>query len=286
MSVYEHTYQPYTGNITPAGSRFLVITRYAFRDILKARITTALFLASFIYPLVAAILIYLHHNTAAIASFKLDLDELLPIDASFFLYFVTVQSALGFLLTLVVAPSLVSRDLANNGLPLYLCRPLSRTDYVLGKAAVIFTLLSLTMWVPGLLLFLFQSYLDGFGWLVANTRIAVAILVGSIAWIIVLTLLALALSAWVKWRLAASAALFGIYVIPQAIGEIINETFNTENGDLIQLFDLFETVWTNLFYASARTGVSVWGAWLVLALVCVLCVLMLRRKVRAYEVVG
>ncbi len=286
MALYEHTYQPYTGAQTPAHTRFLIITRYAFRDLFNSKITTALFCFCFVYPLVSAILIYLHHNAGAIAALEIDLDELLPINASFFIYFMQVQSSLGFLLTLLVAPSLVSRDLANNGLPLYLCRPLSRSDYVLGKASVIVILLSAVMWIPGLLLYLFQSYLEGFGWFVANWRIASGIFIGSLAWIIVLTLLALALSAWVKWRLAASAALFGCYLIPAAIGQIVNNTFDTQWGNLIKLFDLFDSIWTSLFYRVASTDIPAWSAWTMLALICAVCVLLLKRKVRAYEVVG
>jgi len=285
MAVYEHTYQPYTGALTALRSRFLVIPRYAYRDLFDSKITVALLCFCFIYPLLAAILIYLHHNSAAIAAFQLDLDELLPINASFFLTYMQVQTGLGFLLTLIVAPALVSRDLSNNGLPLYLCRPLSRSDYVLGKATVIAGLLSLITWVPGLLLFLFQSYLQGFAWFGANIRIAVGIFLGSLAWIAVLTLLALALSAWVKWKIAASAALFGCFLIPAAIGQIINNTFDTELGNLVILSDLFLTVWTGMFYRIARTDVPVWSAWVMLALLCGACLLMLRRKVRAYEVI-
>ena len=51
----------------------------------------------------------------------------------------------------------MSPDLRNNGLPLYLSRPFSRTEYVLGKMSVLLILLSAITWVPGLLLFLFQA---------------------------------------------------------------------------------------------------------------------------------
>ena len=89
-----------------------------------------------------------------------------------------------FFLTLLIGPPLVSRDLTNNALPLYLCRPFSRAEYVVGKMAVLLILLSLITWVPGLLLFLFQAYLEGGGWIAANLWIAGAIFVGSLVWIL------------------------------------------------------------------------------------------------------
>ena len=38
-------------------------------------------------------------------------------------------------------------------MPLYLARPFSRTEYVLGKASTLVILLSLLTWIPGLFLF-------------------------------------------------------------------------------------------------------------------------------------
>ena len=84
--------------------------------------------------------------------------------------------------------------MTNNALPLYLCRPFTRAEYVLGKMSVLLILLSLITWVPILLVFLFQSYLAGWSWFAQNLRIAGAIFVGSWVWILLLALLSLAIS--------------------------------------------------------------------------------------------
>src|SRR5256885_3522688 len=189
MAVYEHTYKRYAGRLTPEWSRFLIIPRHAYRDIFKSKLFTAFFVACFIPLLIEAILIYLHHNVNALAILKVNVRELLPIDATFFEAFVGVQCGFAFLLTLLVGPPLVARDLRNNALPLFLCRPFSRAEYVFGKMSVVLILLSTITWIPGLLLFLFQSYLEGFSWFVNNLWIANAIFFGSLAWILLLTLL-------------------------------------------------------------------------------------------------
>src|SRR6266480_4591585 len=207
MAVYEVTYKPYLGKLTPEWSRFLVIPRHAFRDIFKSKLFTAFFVICFLPLLVEAILIYLHHNANALAILKVNVRELLPIDGSFFIAFVAVQNSFAFFVTILVGPPLVARDLRNNALPLYLCRPFSRAEYVLGKMSVVLILLSTMTWIPGLLLFLFQSYLEGASWFVNNLSIASAIFFGSLAWILLLTLLSQTISALVKWRMAASAAL-------------------------------------------------------------------------------
>ena len=308
MAVYEHLYGAYEGESHTAWSRFLVIPRYALREVFKSKLLTTIFILCFIYPLIAAILVYLHHNANALALLQINVRELLPIDASFFRTFLEVQGSFAFILTVLVAPPLISRDLANNALPLYLCRPLSRTEYVLGKMAVVVFLLSMMTWVPGLLIFFFQASLGGLGWLWANLWMIWAIFSGFMIWIILLSLLALAISSIVKWRVVASGALLGLFFVPSAFGEIVNQLFLTRAGHLISLWATMNSIWRGLFGLFVRQtgavsgrvsnpiydGQSVdivllepplWVSWLIIALVCAVCVWLLARKVRAYEVI-
>lgn len=303
MAVYEHKYSPYAGTLTPEWSRFLIIPRHAYRSVFQSKMFVAFFVACFIYPLIAAILIYLHHNVTALAVFNLAVPNLIPIDSPFFQTFINLQGAFAFFLTLLVGPPLVSRDLANNALPLYLCRPFSRVEYVLGKMSVVLILSSLITWVPGLLLFLFQSYLEGWSWFTGNLRIAGAIFVGSLVWIILLALLAQAVSALLKWRIASSAALLALFFIPTIFAQIININFSTRMGDLFDLNALIRAVYAGLFgnfvrqagnfrgRVNGRTVIAplleppLWSSWLMLSLICALCLWILARKVRAYEVV-
>src|SRR4051794_23417257 len=143
MAVYEHTYKQYAGEVTPRWSRFLILPRHSYRSIFQSKLFIAFFVACFIYPLVASILIYLHHNAEALAIMELAIRRLVPIDAEFFLNLVVGQGMCAFFITLLIGPPLVSRDVTNNGLPLYLCRPFSRAEYVLGKMSVLLILLSL-----------------------------------------------------------------------------------------------------------------------------------------------
>lgn len=304
MAVYEQTYRPYEGRLTPAWSRFLIVPRDAYRNVFASKLFTAFFVGCFIYPLVASILIYLHHNTNAMAILQTTVGDLVPIDADFFHTFVVTQAMLGFFLNILVGPPLISRDLANNALPLYLCRPFSRAEYVLGKMTVILILLSLITWVPGLLLFLFQSYLEGAGWFTRNIRIAGALFLGSLVWILLLALLSLAVSAWVKWRMAASAALLGLFFIPAAFAEVINDLFDTRWGNFVSLRAVMSAIWSGLFGNFVRQVRDVqerrdgriikevilmepplWSSWAVLLLICLICSVLLVRKLRAYEVV-
>ncbi len=308
MAVYEHLYRAYEGESPSARERFLVIPRYAVREVFKSKLFVTFFILCFIYPLVATILVYLHHNANALALLQVNVRELLPIDASFFRTFLEIQGAFALILTVLVAPPLISRDLSNNALPLYLCRPLSRAEYVLGKMAVIAFLLSLVTWIPGLLIFFFQASLAGLTWLWANLWMIQAIFSGSMVWIILLSLLALAVSSLVKWRVVASGALLGLFFVPSAFGGIVNQLFLTRSGSLISLWAMINNIWLGLFGLFVRQSGNIrgkidnpiydgqfvdivllepplWASWLIIALVCGICVWMLARRVRAYEVI-
>jgi ABC-2 type transport system permease protein len=303
MAVYERTYKQFSGKLTPEWSRFLIIPRYAYRDVFKSKLFTAFFAICFIPLLVEAILIYLHHNVSALAILKVNVRELIPIDASFFQTFVNIQGGFAFFVALLVGPPQVSRDLRNNALPLYLCRPFSRAEYVLGKMSVLLILLSAMTWIPQLLLFLFQAYLEGAGWLGANLWIASAIVIGSVVWILLLALLSQVVSSSVKWRVIASAALLGIFFIPSVFGEVVNTIFLTRWGSIISIGALMKNISAGLFGTFVRSSGQVmdfdngvvrqitlqepplWCSWAALFVICAICLALLSRRVKAYEVV-
>lgn len=304
MAVFERRYKRFEGALSPEWSRFLIIPRHAFRDVFRSKLFTGIFVVSFVPPLVFAILIYLRHNIEALAIMQLNAVNIIPIDASFFQAFVGIQGTISLFIAMLVGPQQVSRDLTNNALPLYLCRPFSRSEYVVGKMSILLILLSTITWMPGLILFSLQSYLEGWSWFSQNIPIASAIFLGSLVWIVLLALLTQTISAWVKWRVAARAALLGAFFIPSAFGAIINEIFQTHWANLLSLAALIANVSAGLFGTFMRqtsdirevrngrvirevflTEPPLWASWLVLFLICAACLWLLSRKVKAYEVV-
>ena len=305
MAVYEQTYKPYKGKLTPEWSRFLIIPRHTLRGVFNSKLFTAFYVICFLPLLVEAVLIYLHHNVTALAIMNLNARQLIPIDGSFFQYFVNIQGGFAFLVALLVGPPLVSRDLRNNALPLYLCRPFSRTEYVMGKMSVLIILLSWITWVPQLLMFLFQSYLEGFAWFRDNLWIASAIVIGGLVWILLLGLLSQTVSALLKWRIVASGAMLGLVFIPSVFAGIVNFIFQTRWANIINLFGLMANVTAGLFgtfdRVSGRIQISdfndevvrevllleppLWACWAALFIFCAVCLAILHWKVKAYEVV-
>src|SRR4029079_2839482 len=82
---------------------------------------------------------------------------------------------------------------------MYLSKPLMRTEYIAGKAAVLFVFLLLVTWVPALLLLFLQVAFNGsFAFLRANLFLFPAITVASVLQALLATFTMLALSSLSK----------------------------------------------------------------------------------------
>jgi ABC-2 type transport system permease protein len=284
MAVYRRTYASYSGALTPAWSRWLVLFRYARRNLFRSKFLTAFFVACFFFPLLCLGAIYLANNLSFLQQIGAP-SGFLVIDNRFFFYFMNVQGWLAFVLTAFAGPGLISGDLANGALPLYFCRPFSRSEYVLGKASVLGILLSQITWVPGIILFVVQATLAGPRWAWDHLWIAGSLIVSSLIWIAILSLLAMALSAWVKWRIVAGALLLAMLFFGAGFAEAINAVLRIESGHLVNIAYLMTTVWNSLFRMDSDRAFSAVEAVMALLAYCGVCLGLLMRKVRAYEVI-
>ena len=286
MAVYERTYRGYDGSITPEWSRFLVIPRYAAQQVFASKAFIVFLVLCFLYPLFCGIVIYLPHNLNVLKLFQVTSEQLQGFVSNFFpMQFMYFQGFLAFMLTFFVSPALVSADLRNNGLPLYLSRPFSKTEYVVGKLTILFLLLSAITWVPGLLLFGLQSYLMGLDWLTDNLRMGLAIFVGSWFWIGVLSLLSLAISAHVRWKPIARIVLLGVFFFGFFFGPMINGIFGIDSGRMLMFLDMMRVLWDGMFGAESVLPFPAWKALLSLGTLAAASLFMLAQKIKAYEVI-
>lgn len=286
MAVYDRRYRGYDGPLTPIGDRWRVLPRFAWAQVFKSRLFVAFFTLCFAYPVVGALWIYLHHNLGALSKLGIDVTNLAPVNEWFFTTFMGVQCfALGGLVALLVGPGLLAPDLANGALPLYLGRPLSRTSYALGKMTALVVLLSAITWIPGILLYLLQSWLEGWSWFAGNLRIAVAVVAGAWIWIVTITLLSLATSAVAKRKVVAQTFLLGTLIFGSVAGQAINVMFRTKLGFLFNIPELMHSVWESLYRVPLEAQVSAPMAWAALIAICGISVAVVAKRLRAYEVV-
>jgi len=296
MAVYRRLYRPYAGRFTSDRFRFLVVTRFALRTLFDSRPLLAFFVACNIPFIVFLLLIYVNNSPAAQALMGIKGstggNTLFVIDNFFFLRYLIFQSTLSFLLTAWVGPGLVSVDLSNDALPLFLARPITRVEYVLGKFSVIFLLISAITWVPGMILLGLQCSLAPIDWFQKYYWLFGSMFIGALLWITVVALLSLALSAWVKWRIVATGAMLGIFFALAGFGEALNQVLRTNWGRLLNLGYDINLAWFDLFRMAPHTGfrnplfdLPPAAGWISLGLLSAFCLLLLNLKLKAREVV-
>lgn len=284
MAIYARSYKPYDGPVTARASRPLILVRYSYTRLFQSKFLVLALVLSICYPLVCAAFIYLSHNQLLLTLMNQQPGNFPKVDGRFFYVFAVVQGAAAYVLTALIGPGLVAPDFSNGAMPLYFCRPFARAEYVLGKLLTLMFLLSMVTWLPGLVLYGIQASMAGSDWVSANLWLGRSIFVGLFAWTLLLSLLALAVSAWVKWRIAAAAVILGIFFLGAGFGAAVNAVMHTGYGSLIDLSQMMHVVWSEMFRYDSGSEIAIGEAWLVLGGTAAACLWLLSRRVRAFEV--
>lgn len=291
MAVYRRTYKAYRGPLTPAWSRFTVLSRYGFATLFDSRPFTAYAVLCLVPFLVGLVFIYVVHSASVQALLNVRFGRAPLIDKYWFLGFLAFEAWMGFVLTAWGAPGMVTKDFANHSVQLYLSRPLSRAEYLLGKVSVLATLLSCTTWIPALVLFVLQAELEGHGWGWDHLWMAGSIIVAGLLWIALISLLAMALAVWVRWRIAATALMLGIFFVLPGFGVAMDAILRTHWGRLLSFPYTITLVWAHLFrfpddqlHVAQFDVVPLWSAWASLLSVCAISIWLLNRRLKAREV--
>jgi ABC-2 type transport system permease protein len=285
MAVYKRGYRRYAGPLTGRWARFMVLPRYAWRRLYEQRLVVLLTMAAFIWPLLCAGFIYLTNHVDLLQGLDREFREFIEINGRFFSIFMYVQAACAVFLAALAGPGLVAPDLANNALPLYFSRPLTRWSYALARLTVIVGMLSVVTWIPGLVLFALQVSLAGGGWFLANWTLGVGIVAGFLLWLLILSLVAMASSAYMKWRIVAGAVSLAVFFILSGVSEMIDKVFRVTWGHVLDPAWAVNRVTCALLGVDPPDGPGASASLLALAMFVLLLVAVIERKLRPVEVV-
>ena len=286
MAVYKRGYQRYDGPLTGAWTRLLAYPRFAWRRLLGERLVVIALMASLIPILLGAGFIYVAGHQELWRGLGMgEAAKLLSIDGNFFLIFMNAQAGFAVIVAALTGPGLIAPDLANGGLPLYFSRPLTRRDYVLARLIVLVGMLSLLTWVPGLALFLMQASMAGWDWAAANWYLGAGIVGGQMIWILFVSLVALAASAWVKWRIIAGALILALFFVTAGAGGVIDAVFRERWGMYLNPAVNMSNLWRAFFGMTMPRGMDAGPSAISLIVMMLAFVWALNRKLRPVEVV-
>ena len=264
MAVYKRGYQRYQGPITGQWTRFMVLPRFAWRRMFQQRLVPLLMVIAMIWPLLCAIFIYLTNHAELLKGFSKQFQGFISINGNFFLVFMIVQADFALFLAALTGPGLIAPDLANNALPLYFSRPLRRSDYAFARLATLFVLISLVTWVPGILLFGMQVGMAGSDWLQGNWRLGFGVVAGFAIWGLLVSLVAMASSAYTKMKAVSGGLVLGFFFIMGGLSGMVNVIFRVTWGNALSPQWASRRIWCAMLSVDPSEGPGVAACALVL----------------------
>src|SRR5262245_15229534 len=153
MPIHDQGYRRYGGSRTAKGRAWSVIAESGIRSRLGRRAFLGLLLISWFPFFARTIQMYAAANLPQAA--------FLAPTPQMFRQFLDQQGTFVFFITVYAGAGLIANDRRANALQIYLSKPITRTEYVFGKLAVLMAFLSLVTWVPAILLLFAQVVLAG-----------------------------------------------------------------------------------------------------------------------------
>ena len=278
MPIHDQSYRHYGGGKARPGQAWAVIARAGIMTMIRRRTFMGLLIFAWIPFVVQAVRIYITANYPQVSMFA-------PTAESF-RQFLEQQDFFVFIVTIYAGAGLIANDRRANALQIYLSKPLMRTEYIFGKAAILFAFLLFVTLIPGLLLLLLQvAFVGNFEFLKKNLFLFPAITVAAILQALVSTFTMLALSSLSKSARYVGILYAGILFFTAAIyGALLAITASTRlswlslGANLTQVIDV-------IFRLKPRYATP-WPVSLIVILgLIALSISVLERRVRGVEVV-
>ena len=279
MPIHDQGYRRFGGNRGLRGNAWLVIAGTAMRTMLRNRKFMGLLLLAWAPFLVRAVQVYASTNFPQVA--------FLAPTAKTFREFLEQQNPFVFFVTVYVGAGLISNDRRANALQIYLSKPLTRVEYVAGKAAALIAFLLFVTWVPALLLLFVQILLAGsFAFVQKNLFLFPAITVFACLQVLMAAFTMLALSSLSKSSRFVAVMYAGIILFTGAIQTMFWAITRSSAASLISPTASLNQIGDVIFRVPPRYETPVALSVLVIGLLIAGSILVLERRVRGVEVVA
>ena len=280
MPIHDQSYRRYSGQKSALGRSWLVIASAGIREIIRKRVFMGILLMAWIQFIGRAIAMWAAANVPQAA-------PLLAATPETFRDFLDKQGFFVFVVTIYIGAGLIANDRRANALQIYLSKPLLRSEYIAGKAAILFTFLTLVTWVPAILLLFVQVIFAGsFAFLKANLFLFPAITVASLLQVLLATFTMLALSSLSKSARYVAILYAGILFFSAAIyGAMYGITGGSTSFSYLSLGANLTQVVDVIFRMTPRYSTP-WPVSLTVIIgLIVLSISVLERRVRGVEIV-
>ena len=279
MPIHDQGYRRFAGRRDQLGRGWTVIAGAGIRSLLSRRLFLGLLLVAYANFLIRCVQIYLSANFAQVA--------FLAPTAQTFREYLEQQEIFVFFITIFVGAGLVANDRRANALQIYLSKPLTRLEYVAGKAATLLVFLLGVTWVPALLLLLVQILFAGsFAFLQKNLFLFPAITVYSFLQVLLATFTMLALSSLSKSARFVGIMYAGLIFFTDAIFATLKFLVRASGASLVSPTQTLAQLGDAIFRVEPRYDTPTWASLLVVVVLVAGSALILERRIRGVEVVA
>jgi hypothetical protein len=200
--------------------------------------------------------------------------------------FLTRQQFFVFIITIVLG-GLIADDRRANALQLYLSKPLTRVEYIVGKAAPLLILILGVTLLPALCLLIVQIVFSGsFSFLTNNLFVLPAITLASLARALLSTFMILALSSLSKSRRFVAVMYAGLIFFTSSMHQVLRSITGSRSWAAISPGNMVDVFSDWVFRVRAPQPVPVYVAVLVIVGLIAVSLWVLERRVRPVEIVA
>jgi len=278
MPIHDQGYRRYGGGRAPHGRAWWVIARTQLRAAVRQRPFVILLLVSWVPFIARGVQFYLASSFQQVS--------MLAPTAQTFREILDQQGLFVFLVTIALGGA-IADDRRANALQLYLSKPLTRVEYVLGRLVpALICLLGITF-LPAMLLLMLQVAFSGStAFLRQNIFLLPAITLVAITQALLSSCAILALSSLSKNRRFVSVMYAGIIFFTTAMYQVLLNITGSRAWAAISPGDMMDVVADAVFRIRSTPPVPVPVAILVIVILIGGSLWILERRIRAVEVVA
>jgi ABC-type transport system involved in multi-copper enzyme maturation permease subunit len=202
----------------------------------------------------------------------------------------------GYVLVIVLALAgsvLVGNDFFHGSLPFYLSKPIGRRHYILGKCLAIGVIINILVTLPAIILWLEAGLLyDWETYYLDNFDLLLGIIGYGLILTVTLSLLVVATAVWVRRTVPMVMVWMGLFVFLRMLAKWLVDGLKFDES--WRLVDVWNSLYLCGMWCLGADHATIlpspqpayWEAWLALAAVCGACLLYLRNRVQAVEIVS
>ena len=280
--IYEQHYRRLDASIPLRNQRWIPIAREGLKALIALRAYLSLMTIAWLPVVVRLGQVYFTTRFP-------EARRIVPVDDKLFCDFLSQQMPWMLLMSAFAGAGLIANDMRTGGLLLYLSRPLTLSDYILGKVMILFASLSMVTLIPGLTLFIGARSLapdvlgDATHFLLVPKIIAFALVM-----VLPTTGLVLVMSALARNARFAGLGFFFVFVGSTVAQGIAWRATRSSYAGLISIQACMRRVGEAIFSVNpSRMTAELPPEWafVVLCVLFLACLVVLKTRVRAVEIV-